>query len=301
MEVLLEVGLILETVEDFLTFAQEQFENRDLYFGHGTDNAWDDAVMLVMHVLDLPAENDDSVLKRKLTDEQKTKLLSLSTKRVEEKIPVPYLTGEAWFAGEKYYVNEDVLIPRSPFAELIFNKFKPWLVDEKPKRILDMCTGSGCIAIYCAKTFSDAKVDGVDISSKALVVANKNKKLHNCGNVNFIESDLFNNVSENKYDIIVSNPPYVGELEMQELPEEYNHEPKLALESGKDGLELTKKLMKESVNYLTDDGLLIVEVGNSWHTLEEQYPKIPFTWLEFENGGDGVFLLTMDVLKEIKL
>lgn len=290
------------TLEDFLNWASEYFAENNLYYGHGTDNAWDEAVMLALYVLRLPAENDVSVLQRKLNTQEQQQLLDLALLRVSRRLPVPYLTNEAWFAGERYYVNEHVLIPRSPIAETIINEFQPWLGQLKPKRILDLCTGSGCLAILCAKYFPDCVVDAVDISKDALQVAHKNILLHDCvDRVNAIESDLFTNLQDKKYDIIISNPPYVGEEEMAGLPLEYKHEPVLALQSGIEGLDLTILILKQAAQFLTADGLLIVEVGNSWHALEEKYPDIPFTWLEFSHGGDGVFLLTADELKALKL
>jgi len=290
------------TIEDFLNWASDYFSKNNVYFGHGTDNPWDEAVMLILHVLQLPAENDASLLRQKLTAEQRQLLIELSIRRVNDRMPVPYLTNEAWFAGERYYVNSDVLIPRSPLAETIGNDFQPWLGDLKPQRILDLCTGSGCLAIYCAKQFPAAEVDAVDISEKALAVATQNIIKHRCAErVHAIQSDLFAALQGKRYDIIISNPPYVGVEEMSELPQEYLHEPKLALESGIDGLDLTIKILQQAKNYLTDDGILIVEVGNSWHPLQEKYPQIPFVWLEFEFGGEGVFLLTAKDLREIKI
>ncbi len=289
----------INTLEDFLNWASEYFNNNDLYYGHGTDNPWDEAVMLALYVLKLPAENDTSVLRHILSSSEKQQLLSLAERRVQERIPVPYLTHEAWFAGERYYVNEHVLIPRSPLAELISNHFQPWLGDKQPKNILDMCTGSACLAIYCAKEFPNAAVDAVDISAAALEVARKNVILHACGQqVSIIESDLFTKLSAKKYDIIISNPPYVAEFEMQELPEEYRHEPVLALESGVQGLDLTIKIMQQAEQHLTNEGLLIVEVGNSWQALEQRFPKIAFNWLEFAHGGEGVFLLSAAELRK---
>ncbi len=290
------------TVEDFLNWASDYFAKNNIYLGHGTDNSWDEAVMLVLYVLQLPAENDDSVLARNLTHVQRQQLIDLSKRRVNERIPVPYLTNEAWFAGERYYVNADVLIPRSPLGEAIGNQFQPWLGNLEPQLILDLCTGSSCLAIYCSKQFPDATVDAVDISSKALKVANQNIILHNCvESVHAIQSDLFTELQGKRYDIIISNPPYVGIEEMKSLPQEYLHEPELALASGIDGLDLTIKILQQAKNYLTDDGLLIVEVGNSQDSLQKKYPQVPFIWLEFEFGGEGVFLLTAKDLREINL
>lgn len=290
------------TLGDFLEWASDYFEQNQLYFGHGTDNAWDEAVMLALYVLQLGAENDRSVLQKELTSNQQNQLFNLAIQRVQERIPVPYLTHEAWFAGERYYVTRDVLIPRSPIAELILNNFQPWLGNLEPKNILDLCTGSGCLAILTAKQFSGAHVDAVDISDAALEVAEKNIKLHNCeSQVRAIKSDLFAELNGKRYDIIISNPPYVGSDEMQNLPQEYTHEPELALASGEDGLDLTIQILRNASKHLQEDGLLVVEVGNSWHLLEEKYPNIPFTWIEFAHGGEGVFVLTAEHLRSIKL
>jgi ribosomal protein L3 glutamine methyltransferase len=290
------------TLEDFLSWAGEYFDQNSVFFGHGTDNAWDEAVMLALYVLQLPAENDRSILKRELSANEQQQLLNLAVRRVEERIPVPYLTHEAWFAGERYYVNQDVLIPRSPLAETILDHFQPWLGDKQPNHILDLCTGSGCLAILTAKEFPDCKIDAVDISPAALEVARKNIALHKvAANVELIESDLFNNLEERRYDIILSNPPYVDEYDMSSLPEEFKHEPELALASGKDGLDITVQILYQASKYLTDDGILIVEVGNSWPALEQRFPKLAFTWLEFFNGGDGVFLLYAQDLKGLTL
>lgn len=291
----------LSTLGDYLRWAERLFRHAELTFGHGTNNAWDEAVMLAMHVLNLPADVEDTIVKQTLTEKNQIELRKLTLRRINERLPVPYLTGEAWFAGEKYVVNEHVLIPRSPIAELIDHQFQPWLGEKSPKRILDLCTGSGCIAIHCAKTFPNAKVDAIDISTQALAVAKENVKRHNCeSQVNLIESDLFSKVRDKKYDIIVSNPPYVGNDEMNGLPPEFQHEPKLALASGFDGLDITKTILAEAEQRLTSDGLLVIEVGNSWEVLEESYPEVSFTWLEFERGGEGVFLLTAEYLAECR-
>jgi len=290
----------MQTLGDFLTWASDSFEQAGLYYGHGTDNAWDEAVMLALFVLKLPAENDRSVLTLMLTAEQQQQLVALAQRRIQERIPVPYLTNEAWFAGERYYVNQDVIIPRSPLAETIADYFQPWLGATQPQRILDLCTGSACLAIYCAKQFPTCKVDAIDISPQALRVAEHNIQMHNCADrVQVIASDLFKAVAGRQYDIIISNPPYVSAQDMRELPHEYTHEPVLALASGDDGLDLTIQIIKQARNYLTPNGLLFIEVGASWKTLADKYPNIAFTWLEFANGGEGVFLLTAEYLTEV--
>ena len=214
---------------------------------------------------------------------------------------MPYLTKEAWFGGEKYYVDERVIIPRSPFAELINNKFQPWLQDKAIKTALDLCTGSGCMAIACAKAFPELLIDALDLSADALAVANYNIKQHKLEQRIFaIQSDLFQSVQGKQYDIIVSNPPYVGEREHYALPTEYQHEPKLALISGTDGLDCTRIILKQAYDFLTPEGLLFVEVGSNWQLLEQKYQNIPFTWLDFTNGGEGVFMLTKEQLKDVR-
>ncbi len=292
----------LTTIGDYLTWATDYFAEQDLFYGHGTDNPWDEAVMLVLYVLQLPASNNSSLLQQELSVAQKKRLIELAQLRVATRKPVPYLTNDAWFAGEKYYVTEDVLIPRSPLAETILNLFQPWLGNTQPHTILDLCTGSGCLAILCAKQFPEAQVFAADISAEALAVTEINIQLHKCADrVQPVLSDLFANLSGRKFDIIISNPPYVGQQEMQELPYEFKHEPELALASGVDGLDITRLILRQAKQFLTPSGILIVEVGNSWQTLVDMYPEIPFTWLEFAHGGDGVFLLTADQVQAIQI
>ena len=290
----------LITVRDYIRWGASSFERAGLYFGHGTDNAWDDAVQIVLHTLNLPPESDHMVLDARLTKSERKQVLKLLTRRTEERVPTPYLLGYAWFCGMRFKVDDRVLIPRSPIAELIESGFQPWLVSE-PKRILDLCTGSGCIGIACADAFPHAAVDLADISTDALAVAAENIAWHQMGHrVVAVHSDLFENLAGRRYDIIVSNPPYVDAQDMSDLPDEYHHEPELALAAGNDGLDLVRRILIEAPNHLTDDGLLICELGNSWVHLQDTYPEIPFTWLEFERGGHGVFLLTASELKTHK-
>lgn len=282
----------LTTLGDFLQMAEQAFLASNIYFGHGTDNAWDEAVALAMFVLNLPPDVDRSITERVLSPNEKETLMQLVNQRIQQRIPVPYLTHEAWFAGLKFYVDERVIIPRSPMAELILNGFQPWLGNRPVRRILDLCTGSGCIAIASAMAFSEATVDAVDISPDALAVAEQNCRLHPCQDrVHLIQGDLFNNCAGRQYDIIISNPPYVDSQEMAALPAEYHLEPSLALEAGNDGLRIVHRILKEAPQYLSANGLLFVEVGNAMEALQQQYPDTPFTWLEFERGGQGVFML----------
>lgn len=289
----------LTTIRDFIRFAMSAFRASGLYYGHGTDNPWDEAIALILHTLHLPHDINPILLDAHLIKEERFQLLHLINERVNKKIPVPYLTHEAWFAGLSFYVDERVLIPRSPIAELIENQFEPWLKNNEPERILDLCTGSACIAIACAKAFPDAEIDGSDISEEALVVAKINKLKHSVEDqVNLIQSDLFNHLPAKQYDLIISNPPYVSIEEMMILPEEYHHEPKLALAADHDGLNFILRILKSAGTFLKPDGLLFVETGNSEVALQEMFPQVAFTWLQFERGGDGVFLLSKQQLDE---
>lgn len=285
----------LFTVRDFVRWGTSRFTEAGLWFGHGTDNAWDEAVVLVCAALHLPLQSGPNVLDARLLDSEKRRVLEFLERRVEERVPAPYITGEAWFAGLKFQVDERVLVPRSPFAELIEQGFSPWLV-RAPERILDLCTGSGCIGIACALAFPGAEVDLADISVDALDVAEANIAQHELERrVRTVETDLCDGLEE-AYDLIVCNPPYVDADDYAAMPDEYHSEPALALAAGPDGLDLVHRLLREAADWLQDDGLLFVEVGNSALALEERYPEIPFTWVELERGGDGIFVLTRDEL-----
>jgi len=286
----------LDSIRDFIRWGYTCFEQADLFYGHGTDNAWDEAVALILQSLSLPFDTPDLILQSKLIFSEKAMLADRIKRRINAKTPVAYLTNKALFCESEYYVDERVLIPRSPIAELIENHFEPWIDYNNVTSILDLCTGSGCIAIACAQYFPDAIVDAGDISPDCIEVAEINRERLDQDNVAFYQSDLFEQIPDRKYDIIVSNPPYVDAEDFEEIPDEFLSEPKLGLTSGKDGLELTRRLLKQAVNYLNDDGILVIEVGNSAMTLEDTYPEIEFTWLEFERGGHGVFLLTRQQL-----
>jgi ribosomal protein L3 glutamine methyltransferase len=290
----------LLTIRDFLRWAASEFIAAKLFYGHGTDNPWDEAGQLVLHAIHLAPPLGDEWLDAHLVRAERERVVAVIQRRVEERIPAAYITGQAWFAGLPYIVDERVLVPRSPIAELIEKRFTPWLVKE-PQQILDLCTGSGCIGIACAHAFPDAEVQLSDISYDALAVAEENIQQHGMTERIFaLQSDLFENLRGQRFDLIVSNPPYVDAEDMASLPDEFHAEPELGLSSGDDGLDFTRRLLKEAANFLTDDGLLVVEVGNSWPALEAAYPAIPFTWVEFERGGHGVFVLTAAELRNAR-
>lgn len=289
----------LVTILDFLRFSLTSATKAHLYYGHGTDNAWDDMRSLILRSLSLPYDVDPHLLNARLTTSERKHLCQQLDKRINQRVPVPYLIKEAYFCDLPFYVDERVLIPRSPIAELINNQFSPWIDAENVHHILDLCTGSGCIAIACCYAFPDAQVDAVDISSEALAVAAINcEELGVEDQLALIESDCFNNVPPQQYDLIVSNPPYVGKEEMQTLPDEFRHEPVLALETNNNGLAIVEKILNNAHAYLSDNGILVVEVGNSEEALCEAYPLVPFTWLEMSHGGQGIFLLTKKQLEE---
>ncbi|MFQ6370527.1 50S ribosomal protein L3 N(5)-glutamine methyltransferase [Shewanella sp. YIC-542] len=297
-----EVVTEMRTVGDMLRWAVSRFNDAGIYYGHGTDNAWDEAVSLVFHALHLPDEIGQQVIHANLTSSEKHKIVELIIRRVRERLPVPYLTHRATFAGLDFYVDERVLVPRSPIAEMIENRFSPWLYNKPVNRILDLCTGSGCIAVACAYAFDNAEVDALDISGDALEVAQINiETLGVMDRVYPMQSDLFSAIPKGpQYDLIVSNPPYVDAVDLASMPEEYQHEPELGLASGNDGLDLTKQIIANAADYLTDTGLLVVEVGNSMVHLMEQFPQVPFTWVSLQRGGDGVFVLTKDQLLAVQ-
>ncbi|MDX9873638.1 MAG: 50S ribosomal protein L3 N(5)-glutamine methyltransferase [Spongiibacteraceae bacterium] len=297
MEARDQIAAHLSTIRDFIRWGMTQFQRAGLYYGHGTDNPLDEAVALVLHCLYLPYDQLDAVIDARLTPEERHLVLDALETRFVERVPVPYITGEAWFAGYPFTVDDRVLIPRSPLAELIEQGFEPWVGEQPVERVLDLCTGSGCIGIACALYLPEAEVVLADISQDALDVAEANIVRHGVQDrVEAVQSDLFSELQHEVFDIIVSNPPYVDALDMASLPPEYRHEPELALAAGDDGLDLVRTILREAADHLSEHGLLIVEVGNSWEALEEAYPLVPFTWIEFERGGHGVFLLTREQL-----
>jgi len=291
----------LKTIRDCIRWAISRFNQAELYYGHGTASAQDEAVYLCLFALHLPHDFPESYFDCALTEEETQAVYQLLMRRIDERVPAAYLTEEAWFAGLPFYVNKNVLVPRSPIAELIGSRFEPWVEPESVESILDLCCGSGCIGIASAYAFDWADVDMVDISPAAIEVAQENIQRHGLEDrVDVIESNLFQNVVKRQYDIIVSNPPYVDAEDMAELPDEYLHEPELGLAAGEDGLELVIPMLQQARSFLSDHGILVVEVGNSQYALQEAYPHVPFYWLEFERGGSGVFLLTAEQLDEFE-
>ncbi len=295
---LAEVAQQLHTIKDYIRWTYSQFNHHKLFFGHGTDNAWDEAVHLILGSLHLPWDFDSSMLDARVTHDEAIIILSHVEKRCLDRVPLAYLLGEAWFIGLPFHVDRRVLVPRSPIGELIQNRFEPWVSDD-PLHVLDLCTGSGCIGIATAYAFPYAKVDLADISEGALSVARSNVERHHLEDqVTINQSDLFNDLPKAGYDLIVTNPPYVDQEDLSAMPEEYQHEPALGLGSGDDGLDITRRILRDAPNHMSEQGILICEVGNSEFALQEAFPEVPFLWLEFEHGGQGVFMLTTEQLRQ---
>lgn len=292
----------LKTIRDFVRWGASRFIEAGLFFGHGSDNALDEALVLVLHALHLNHSLPPAYYDCRLTRTERQAVADLFQRRIEQRLPAAYLTGGAWFAGLYFKVDEHVLVPRSPIAELLEQGFEPWIEADRVGRVLDLCTGSGCIAIAAAHYLPEAEVDAVDISEPALVVAQENVERHGQeGQVHLYLSDLYEGLPAGvRYDVIVSNPPYVSHEEHEALPAEYHREPALGLKADDEGLEVAISILRGAKQRLNPGGILIVEVGNSAEALVQRYPEAPFLWLEFERGGDGVFLLTEQQLRDCR-
>lgn len=319
-EHLQEAAENLTTIRDFIRFGVTALRQYDAHLGQGTEDYFAESSALVLQTMSLEWKADAEILDAKLLPSEKAEFLALLERRINEKVPTSYLLNLAYFCDKPYYVDERVLIPRSPIAELINQRFAPYCLDENgeareglnnlpenaqpktPQRILDMCTGSGCIAIALAYAFPDAEVDATDISKEALEVASINAEHHNKQyQVALLESDLFTKVpAENQYDLIVSNPPYVDAEDMADLPEEFHHEPELALAAGQDGLDLVRKMLAQAADYLTEDGLIVIEVGNSEWAMRQNFNTVDFYWLQFQKGGSGIFALTAEQCRKYR-
>lgn len=291
------MGHELETLIDLIRYAASRFAAARLTFGHGHIAALDEAAQLVTGALHLPPDIPPHYGHARVTSDELTRVLGLIERRVIERVPVAYLIGEAWFAEMAFHSDARALVPRSPIAELITAGFEPWLGERRVSRALDLCTGSGCIAIAMAAWNPDWQVDAVDISADALALAHENVARHGVGDrVRLIESDLFSALGDTRYELIVINPPYVPRADVRALPAEYHHEPALGLSAGDDGLDLALRILDDAPRFLTDDGLLIVEVGDSQPALEALLPDVPFVWIEFRVGQMGVFAIDAETL-----
>jgi ribosomal protein L3 glutamine methyltransferase len=281
------------TVGALIERGARRLKRARVFFGHGTDNAWDEAASLTLHALGLPQGGGAALYRRRVGAVGRARVAALLRRRIVARIPAAYLTGVTWFAGLEIRVDPRVLIPRSPLAELIERRFAPWADPRRVRRILDVGTGSGCIAIACARAFTRARVDAVDISAPALAVARDNVRRHRlAGRVRLVSSDHFSALGRATYDIIIANPPYVGARELKQLPPEYRHEPRVALAAGPRGLRSVAVILRQARRHLRPHGLLIVEVGNTAGAVRRAFPRLPFLWLQFARGGGGVFLLT---------
>jgi ribosomal protein L3 glutamine methyltransferase len=288
----------LHSLRDFIRWGASEFNRQNLHFGHGTDNALDEAFHLVLSTLKLPFDLPTMYLESNLSEDERAAVLAVFRARVETRKPAPYLTGIAWFCGLQFEIDERALIPRSPIGEMIQRQFQPWLPRD-PDTILDLCSGSGCIGIAAAFAFPNATVDLAEIDAGALDLMARNIVRHHAGDrVHPVVGDLFAPLAGKRYDLIVSNPPYVPTAEWAALAPEFQHEPKLALEAGADGMDIVERILTEAPNHLTDEGVLVCEIGGSDDEFEARFPRIPVSWPEFERGGDGVFVIGREELND---
>ncbi len=290
----------LFTVRDYIRYAVSRFNAAQLFFGHGSDNAWDEAVYLTLHTLNLPLDRLEPFLDARLLPHEREALLDIYSRRCQDRLPAAYLTHEAWLGEHRFYVDDRVIVPRSFIAELLDEQLTPWIDDPWAiESALDLCTGSGCLAILTALAFPNAEVAGVDLSEDALAVAERNvADYHLTERVELIQSDAFTKLAGRKFDLIISNPPYVNAESVAALPPEYLHEPELALGSGEDGLDFTRIILREAKKHLTENGILVVEIGHNRDELEAAYPTLPFTWLDTAAGDEFVFMLRAEDLPD---
>ncbi|NYT45000.1 50S ribosomal protein L3 N(5)-glutamine methyltransferase [Alcaligenaceae bacterium] len=288
----------LHTLRDLLRYAVSQFHASRLSFGHGSDNAWDEAVYLLLHTLDLPLDTLEPFLDARVLPEERARFLKLLDRRVSERVPVAYLTGEAWLQGHRFVVDQRVIVPRSPISELLADGLSPWVSDaDDVDLVLDLCTGSGCLAVLAALAFPSAQVDAVDLSEEALEVADQNIELSGLdGRITTHRSDLFDQLPRCEYQVILCNPPYVNSDSMDRLPPEYRHEPALALAGGSDGMDLVRRLMRDALAYMAPDGILVLEIGNEYDNFIAAFPHLEPVWLTTANAEDQILMLTREQL-----
>lgn len=289
----------LHTVRDLLRYAVSRFNAAQLCFGHGSDNAWDEAVYLLLHVLHLPLDTLDPFLDARLLTEEKKRYLDMVERRLTERIPAAYLTGEAWLQGQRFVVDSRVIVPRSPISELLVDALHPWVADpEDVDYVLDLCTGSGCLAILAALAFPNAQVDAVDLSEHALEIANVNIEQFGLdGRVTAHQSDLFEQLPHCEYQVIICNPPYVNNSSMESLPPEYRHEPTLALAGGDDGMDIVRRLFKDAPRFMSQNGILVLEIGHEYENFVNAFPDLEPVWLNTTNAEDQILLLTREQLE----
>jgi ribosomal protein L3 glutamine methyltransferase len=288
----------LVTVRDWLRWAVSRFTEADLFFGHGCDNAYDEAVWLILHALHLQPDQLNAFVDARLTKSERTAVFNLLNQRISKRVPAAYLTNQAWLGEHSFYVDQRVIVPRSYFAELLEDGLSPWLPDDMQiKHALDLCTGSACLAILMAIAFPGADIDAIDLSPSALEVAKRNVDHYGLQNsIKLIESDLLASLTRQRYDLIISNPPYVTTASMDALPAEYRHEPALALAAGDDGLDIVRRILSSSAQHLTPNGVLMVEIGHNADLVETAFPDVPFTWIDTPSSEGKIFLLTRQEL-----